>query len=98
MTLDEYRKELEYLESIQENYMDELADLQDALDNGDYDTEEEKEEMEEDVKNINYRIDELYTEIEELQEQIIEAEQIGAGLSDTERQMKMNGISQSDFI
>ncbi|AGK86880.1 hypothetical protein FDJ58_gp072 [Bacillus phage SIOphi] len=98
MTLNEYKKELEYLESIQEDYMDELADLQDALDSGNYDTEEEKKEMEEDVKYISYRIDELYTEIEDLQDQIIEAEQIGAGLSDTERQMKMNGISQSDFI
>ena len=98
MTLNEYKKELEYLESIQEDYMDELADLQYALNSGDYDTEDEREEMEEEVKYISYRIDELDEEIEEIQEQIAEAEQIGAGLSDTERQMKMNGISQSDFI
>lgn len=101
MTLNEYKKELEYLESLQEDYLDKLADLQYALNSGDYDTEDEREEMEEmeeEVKYISYRIDELDTEIAEVQEQIAEAEQIGAGLSDTERQMKMNGISQSDFI
>lgn len=98
MTLEEYRRELDYLESLQEDYLDKLADLQDALDNGDYDTEDERDMMQEDIQFISYSLDEIESDIAEVRESIEEAEQIGAGLSDMERQMKMNGISQSDFI
>ncbi|MGV3094658.1 hypothetical protein [Bacillus licheniformis] len=98
MTLEEYRRELDYLESLQEDYLDKLADLQDALDNGDYDTEDERDMMQEDIQFISYSLDEIKSDIAEVRESIEEAEQIGAGLSDMERQMKMNGISQSDFI
>lgn len=98
MTLEEYRRELDYLESLQEDYLDKLADLQDALDNGDYDTEDERDMMQEDIQFIGYSLDEIKSDIAEVRESIEEAKQIGAGLSDMERQMKMNGISQSDFI
>ncbi|QXN69889.1 hypothetical protein MAWWA_78 [Bacillus phage vB_BspH_Mawwa] len=98
MTLEEYRRELDYLESLQEDYLDKLADLQDALDNGDYDTEDERDMMQEDIQFIGYSLDEIKSDIAEVIESIEEAKQIGAGLSDMERQMKMNGISQSDFI
>lgn len=98
MTLEEYRRELDYLESLQEDYLDKLADLQDALDNGDYDTEDERDMMQEDIQFISYSLDEIKSDIAEVRESIEEAKQIGAGLSDMERQMKMNGISQSDFI
>ena len=98
MTLEEYRRELDFLESLQEDYLDKLADLQDALDNGDYDTEDERDMMQEDIQFISYSLDEIKSDIAEVRESIEEAEQIGAGLSDMERQMKMNGISQSDFI
>ncbi|QXN70700.1 hypothetical protein TIMEGRIFFIN_81 [Bacillus phage vB_BspH_TimeGriffin] len=98
MTLEEYRRELDYLESLQEDYLDKLADLRDALDNGDYDTEDERDMMQEDIQFIGYSLDEIKSDIAEVIESIEEAKQIGAGLSDMERQMKMNGISQSDFI
>ncbi|OLG02965.1 hypothetical protein B4124_2586 [Bacillus licheniformis] len=54
--------------------------------------------MQEDIQFISYSLDEIKSDIAEVRESIEEAEQIGAGLSDMERQMKMNGISQSDFI
>lgn len=98
MTLEEYRRELDYLESLQEDYLDKLADLEAALDNGDYDTEDERDMMQEDIQFIGYSLDEIKSDIAEVRESIEEAKQIGAGLSDMERQMKMNGISQSDFI
>ncbi|WP_218618193.1 hypothetical protein, partial [Bacillus licheniformis] len=61
-------------------------------------TEDERDMMQEDIQFISYSLDEIKSDIAEVRESIEEAEQIGAGLSDMERQMKMNGISQSDFI
>ncbi|MGE4605074.1 hypothetical protein ACEWF9_09405, partial [Bifidobacterium longum subsp. longum] len=79
MTLEEYRRELDYLESLQEDYLDKLADLQDALDNGDYDTEDERDMMQEDIQFISYSLDEIKSDIAEVRENIEEAKQIGAG-------------------